>query len=136
MKPDLNKKPNAATQRQMTDLMAYLAVHRLRPVPAIDIAGHLSLGGNREAKRRRVRMLVEMLHGAGYRVCAGDGGYWIARSHLDWKNYEDAKKRNARYRFVVIKKTADAVTHRKNKQGSLFDEPAPDGSRKQWAEAF
>lgn len=143
MKPDLNKKPNKLARSQMGKVLAYLAVHCGRIVPAIELAeclisaGVLKSDGNHESKKRDIRKIVRMLRDVdGQMICAdsaSNGGYWIARNIGEWHDYTEARKTKARFMFVNIKKTADAVTHRMNQQENLFQEPALEGSREEWA---
>lgn len=97
--------------------------HDDRPLTAIEIAEALGLAprGNRESKRREVRFVVEDLREVGYRVCASDDGYWLARGATEWAAYLEARKTNARFDFVAVRKMTEAARDRAAEQGVLFE---------------
>lgn len=114
-------------------LLAYLRSHNDRSVLAIELADALALDGNREAKRRKVRRIVEALHDEGHRICAdcaSDGGYWLARSDEEWRSYKESRRSAARFKFVAVRTMSDRSRDRRNGQAFLF--PPSDGSREQW----
>ena len=93
-----------------------------RPVTAAYAAEAIGVApnGNREWRRRRVRGRAEELRGAGYEVCAGNDGYWLARSGSAYAEYLDAVRRNAVFRFVAARKMAVAVSEKATGQQRLF----------------
>ena len=95
----------------------------VKPMPAVKLAGFLGLRTeNRETLRRRVREAVAFAREAlGYRICANDAGYWLARKHSEWEAYRRAAEKGAKFAFVRMRRTERAVGERMGKQGLLFE---------------
>ena len=108
-------------------LARYLREHDDRPVAAIELATYLQIGavgGDRETKRRVVRMLVERLRKDGYAICAGsdaegNGGYWIAQNDGDWRNYLTSRASGAKYTFVRVRQMAEAARDQRTGQQKM-----------------
>jgi hypothetical protein len=103
----------------------YLARHDDRAVPAIELAEYaLNCGGNRERKRRTVREAVEAMHRRGQRICADchptEGGYWMARSDGEWKEYQEARKQQTRYQFVRLAELHRSANELRSGQKTLW----------------
>lgn len=117
-------------QQRKAALLGYLRDHRQRPVPAIELAGHLQIGavgGDRETKRRKVRKIVSALRGDGFCVCAGfgakgEGGYWLAEDDREWREYLEARRMGARFEFVTVLRMSEAARDKSAGQRMLFEE--------------
>lgn len=93
------------------------------PAAAIDIATACQwTDGSRESRRRLARELVARARLDGYRVCASNDGYWLARDAAEWKAYQDATRADAKFVFVRVAQAAEAVTDRANGQGRMFED--------------
>lgn len=97
-----------------------------RAVPARELAEVCQIVTmNPETKRRRVRELVKELHEVdGVRICADDhstqGGYWIARSDAEWRDYLEARRAKLRFGFVAARKAQAAAGDRTSGQATMF----------------
>ncbi len=122
----------AVRRARKNAVMAYLAKHRDRPVPAIELAEAARVAGeSHESKRRRVRELITELRDDGSRICAGhraDGGegcelgYWLARDDGEWRQYTEARRSRAKFEFVAVRKMRTAACEERTGQGKLFDD--------------
>ena len=91
------------------------------PIAARTLADKCRIGGSCETRRRRIRKAVQAARDAGARVCADGDGYWLARNAGEWHEYLEAVKRGARFKFVRVRRTQEAVTDRLAGQGKLFE---------------
>jgi len=98
------------------------------PVSARVLARACNLKGTAERKRRIVREVVRYArdHG-GMRICANLSGYWLARSSLEWGRYLEARKANARFEYVAVRRMKNAATDSMAGQKSLFPSGAVAG---------
>lgn len=98
--------------------------HGSEPITAADLAVMcgvgFGVGGNRETQRRRIRALVERMREHGYRICAGNEGYWSARDDREWHAYQDARRKGSLFEFVRIAKMKTAANEKRSGQGRMF----------------
>ena len=94
------------------------------PMTAIMLAARAGIVANRESRRRIVRDVVARLREQGHRICAeipgGRTGYWLAREDAEWREYLEATRTGAKFRFVVARRAARAAEERIVGQGVLF----------------
>ena len=113
----------AVREHRANALLHYLRDNADRAVPAIELALHLQIGGDRESKRRIVRKLIEHMHERGTRICADfsskSGGYWIARNDREWRDYRVSREIHARFEFVALRKMKTAAMERQSGQAVL-----------------
>jgi len=115
---------------RMKACVQYLMAHRDQAATAVEIAQALQImaeGGDVETKRRTVRTIIRLLRDEdGYAICADihptEGGYWIARSDQEWRDYKEARKRQARFGFVAVRRMATASQEKRDGQGRLFED--------------
>ena len=94
------------------------------PVSAASLAVHLKGHENwgHETRRRRVREAVEYgREHLGMRICANGAGYWMARDHDEWAQFQESQKRGAVFKFVRIAKSHQAATERISRQQMIGD---------------
>lgn len=106
---------------RLQSVLEYYYNHR--PVSAIEIAQKLELDPqrNRESRRRSVRFLADELRGEGHRVCAGNDGYWLARTDGEWHKYLESAKNKLKFGFVKTRERTTASSERATGQGKLFE---------------
>ena len=95
--------------------------HSIMPISAIALADYAEIGGNREARRRGIRLLVRALRERGYPICANNDGYWLARHGGEWSDYTATRRAGAVFAFVDIRTADQAVSDRASGQGALFE---------------
>jgi len=111
-------------------MFRHLLSHRDGPTTAVVLAEASQITGTREAVRRHVRRIIELLRADGVRICADcqpNGGYWVARDDAEWHRYLSARGTRARFAFVRLGAMRTAANDQRNGQGRLF--PRSVGSR-------
>ena len=118
--PDTVKSELSPAAWEMLELLRRFL--NARPLRAAYIAQAIGCtdSTNREWRRRQVRGLAQQLRRAGYRVCASDEGYWLARSGVEYAEYLEAVQRKAIFRFVERRQMAAAAEERSSGQMRLF----------------
>ena len=96
------------------------------PLAAIDIANHVGIrvGSDHESKRRGVRRIIDRLRDNGFRICADNEGYWLARDDAEWHAYQESRRRGARFEFVKIARMQRAANEVRSGQSLLPGENA------------
>lgn len=91
---------------------------REEPASARWLAGLCGVTGGHETVRRRMREAVSYAREElGWRICAGRGGYWLARNAAEWEAYKAAAGRKARFTFVRLSRAQRAASERISQQG-------------------
>ena len=69
---------------------------RPRPIRAVAIARAFDIRpqGNRESRRRGVRLVIRDLREHGAPIVTDGDGYWLARDAVDHQAYRDFRRRN------------------------------------------
>ena len=91
------------------------------PMAARDLGGRIGLKGSVESIRRAVRAAVTAARELGLPVIANHEGYWMGRDEREWRDYQEARKRELRFDFVRMRKATIAVSEKVTGQGKLFN---------------
>jgi len=93
------------------------------PMTAADIAARLGLGGCRESKRRRVRLIIKKLRDSGSMIGATrQGGYMITDDVSEYRDYLEGRQNDQKRIFGETHKKKKMLVDSKG-QGMLFEPP-------------
>jgi len=113
---------NDMRARAQAVLRGLQQMSQAKPVSAVHLASFMDVKGGHESLRRRVREAVAHARKElGARICANGDGYWLARTHREWREYIDAVATKAKFQFVRMRQANEAVTDRIGEQGKLFE---------------